>query len=104
MIRISCAPGDLTPSGTGCLRPIVGILLAITAAFVGMFYSPTGAVLIFRVMLGYDAWESRSVDVGSGTSRAFAPSVILASINDDFFSRLRRNGSLFGKRVVVKPI
>ena len=47
------------PLATGSLRPIVGILLAGAAALVGCLYSPTAAILIFRVMLGYDAWTSR---------------------------------------------
>lgn len=56
---------------TESLRPTVGIILAIAAAFVGWFYSPTAAVMIFRMMLAYDAWTSWSIRCGEGTRPIF---------------------------------
>lgn len=56
---------------TDSLRPIVGVILAIAAACVGLFYSPTAAVMIFRMMLAYDAWTSRSIRCGEGTRPTF---------------------------------
>lgn len=60
-----------SPWTTGSLRPMVGILLSVAAALVGWLYSPTAALLIFRMMLGYDAWTSRSIHCGEGTPRIF---------------------------------
>lgn len=50
-------------------RPVVGIILAITAAFVGWFYSPTAAIMIFKMMLGYDAWAGRGIHCDEGAPR-----------------------------------
>jgi hypothetical protein len=57
---------------TGSLRPVLGILLAMAAALVGWFYSPTAAVVIFRIILGYDAWQAGAFIATKGRLGSFA--------------------------------
>ena len=54
---------------TGSVRPFVAILFAIAAILVGSLYSPTAAVLIFKMILGYDAWLDRDIQRGEVTTR-----------------------------------
>jgi len=54
---------------TEVFRPIVGILLYIVAGLIGWFYSPTAAVLIFMLIVGYYAWTSQGLHSGRRNPR-----------------------------------